>query len=63
MRDYIVTVINEEFEITASSYHRARWLGCKAYLREHPSSQYGVSELSFSRKVHVKVKNDGRLRY
>lgn len=62
-RDYVVTVINETFPITAPNYYRARWLGCKAYLRRHPTSKYGVSELAFSRKVSVKVVNDGRLKY
>lgn len=63
MRDYVVTVINETFPITAPNYYRAKWLGCKAYLKRHPNSAYKISELSFSRKVSVKVVNDGRVRY
>jgi len=66
-RDYIVTVLGEQFNVTApdGDYLRARWLGCRAYLRRHPNSSYKITSLkNLGRgKVKVRVVDDRRIKF
>ena len=64
MREYIVTVFGEDFRILAPEYgfNRARYLGYKAYLKDHPKTNHKISELMHSGKAKVHVVKDMRVK-
>jgi hypothetical protein len=64
MREYVVTIGNEEFHVLAPdlSFNRARYLGYKAYLRKHPTAGK-ISSLMNSGKARVHVAKDQRVKY
>lgn len=65
MREYIVTIGDEEFHVSAVEYgfNRARYLGYKEYLNRHPEITRTLSSLLNSGLAKVRVANDRRIKY
>jgi len=65
MRDYIVTVLGVPYSVNASSWLRARYIGCTRYLRDHPASSYNITRLinAGKKKVQVRVAVDERIKF
>lgn len=65
IRDFEVLIENKSFIVTTfeGDFNRARYLGCKEFIRMNPKLGYKVSVLTNSGKAKVRVANDKRVKY